>query len=134
MEPEAPHRDDDGSLPDIDLARVDELREVDPESTAYIDRAIDNFLGYSRTDLVTLNDAVAADDTEQVVTVAHKLAGRALNLGAVAAGEAVRELEELARAGSLDGALPMLDEVAARLERARNDLVTYRSTWSLTTD
>jgi len=98
----------------LDLARLAELRELDePGEGSYVDRAIRNFLGYAEDDVATLGAAVEAGDAAQLRAVAHRLAGAALNLGAVSLGEGARAVEEYAVSGSLDeagAALPALAE------------------------
>ena len=70
----------------LDLARIDELRDLDPGDTSYLDRAIGNFVTNSPTALATIREACAAGDVETLKQVSHKLAGGALNLGVTAAG------------------------------------------------
>ena len=70
-----------------------------------------------------METAAAAGDADQLRAVAHRLAGSALNLGAVALGEGARELEEHIMNGSLAdavAALPKLaEQMAADLEALR---------------
>jgi CheY-like chemotaxis protein/HPt (histidine-containing phosphotransfer) domain-containing protein len=107
----------------LDLERLAELRELDnPEDgTSYVDRAIQNFLDASPGDLAVLTAAAAAGDAHKLRTVAHRLAGAALNLGAVALGRAAQAVEEHAADGEPDGApLPELEtQMAADLAALR---------------
>jgi HPt (histidine-containing phosphotransfer) domain-containing protein len=90
----------------LDLERLAELRELDnPEDgSSYVDRAIQNFLDASPADLAVLTAAAADGDTHKLRTVAHRLAGAALNLGAVALGRAAQAVEEHAADGEPAGA------------------------------
>ena len=80
----------------LDMHRLDELRGLDDpdDGTSYVDRAIANFLGSAEAHVATMEAAAAAGDEHELRTVAHRLAGSALNLGAVALGEAARAIEE----------------------------------------
>ena len=100
----------------LDMDRLAELRELDEASDemSYLDRAIGNFLTNAPRDLATLKTAAANGNAEELGAVAHRMAGVALNLGAVAFGEACRAIElhtmedELAEATA---ALPRLEEL-----------------------
>jgi PAS domain S-box-containing protein len=102
----------------LDVARLAELRELDdPCEGSYVDRAIRNFLGYAEEDVATMGAAAEAGDTARLRAVAHRLAGAALNLGAVSLGEGARAVEEHVVSGNLaeaSAALPALAEELAR--------------------
>jgi two-component system, sensor histidine kinase and response regulator len=110
----------------LDLERLEELRELDdPEDgSSYVDRAIANFLGRAETQLSTMADAAASGDAELLRSVAHQLAGAALNLGAVTLGETARDVEEHVLDGSLERATAELPTLA---ERMAEDLAALRS-------
>jgi CheY-like chemotaxis protein/HPt (histidine-containing phosphotransfer) domain-containing protein len=112
----------------LDLTRLTELRRLDDpgDKRSYLDRAIENFLANSRDDLVAMTAAVDIGDADQLSAIAHRLAGSALNLGAVAVGEAARELENVVIDGTLTdgpGALKALGEL---LELDRAALLAYQ--------
>ncbi len=109
----------------LDLDRLEELRGLDDpgDKSSYVDRALGNFLAGTEEQMALMETAAAAGDTAQLRAVAHRLAGSALNLGAVALGEGARELEEHIMNGSLAdavAALPKLaEQMAADLEALR---------------
>ena len=109
----------------LDLDRLEELRGLDDpgDRSSYVDRALGNFLGGTEEQMALMETAAAAGDADQLRAVAHRLAGSALNLGAVALGEGARELEEHIMNGSLAdavAALPKLaEQMAADLEALR---------------
>ncbi len=72
----------------LDVARLDELRELDDPSTgvSYVDRVMTSFLGRADGELAAIVAAADAGDIEQVGALSHRLVGSALNLGAVALG------------------------------------------------
>jgi PAS domain S-box-containing protein len=109
----------------LDMDRLAELRELDDagDETSYVDRAIQNFLTNAPTDIATLARAAANGNADELGALAHRLAGVALNLGAVAFGEAAREVELHTLNGGLAdavAALPRLEELlGADLEALR---------------
>ena len=80
--------------------RLDELRDLDPDNTAYLDRAIGNFIRNTPTTLESIRQAIADGDAEALKQVSHKLAGGALNLGVTAAGRTAQQIELVADTGS----------------------------------
>jgi hypothetical protein len=110
--------------------RLDELRDLDPGNTTYLDRAIGNFVTNTPDTLATIRDAVATGDAPTLKRVAHKLAGGALNLGVTAAGRTAQEIELVADTGSTDGAAVLVDRLEADLERGRAALRAYQATYA----
>ena len=99
----------------LDLDRLEELRgldDSDDDGPSYVNRAIANFLGSAEGHLATMEAAAASGDAATLRAVAHRLAGSALNLGAVALGESARGLEEHIVNGSLGDAVAALPELA----------------------
>ncbi|GGO78932.1 response regulator [Nocardioides deserti] len=113
----------------LDVERLDMLRDLDPGSTAYLDRAIGNFLANSGPAVERLRGLVAEDDADGMRQVAHKLAGSALNLGVVEVGAAARELEFLGDVGTTEGAAPLLDALDASVQRGQALLASYRAAY-----
>ncbi len=60
-----------------------------------------------------LKSAVAADDTEQIVALAHKIKGAAMNVGGTAVGSSAHTMEQAGRAGELE----MVQRELPKLER-----------------
>mgnify|MGYP002129511472 FL=1 len=129
-EPEAPVTHEDSTadvLAGLDTERLEMLLELDPDSTAYLDRAIGNFMHNSVAGLEQMREAIEAGDAPALRQSSHRLAGGALNLGVTYAGEAVRRLEAISDEGTTDGAAELLDEVAGALERGRQALAAYQA-------
>jgi len=116
------------SLDRLDLARLDELRELDGGvgETSYVARAIGNLLGSAPLDLDAMDEAAAAGDHDRLSSLSHRLAGAALNLGATQGGEAARQLEDVVRNGSpvpdLPDRLALVREALVEDLRALGDL------------
>jgi PAS domain S-box-containing protein len=112
----------------LDLDRLEELREVDnPEDeSSYVDRAITNFLGSAEGQLATIGAAAVSGNADQLSAVAHRLAGSALNLGAISLGEGAREVEEHVLNGSMAAAVAALPELAVRMAADLEALRAYQ--------
>ena len=114
----------------LDLKRLDELRDLDPGETKYLDRAIGNFVANTPTTMATIREAYESGDTDTLRQVAHKLAGGALNLGVTSAGEIAQQIELLADTGSVGGAGTLVEELSAALEDGRAALLAYQASYS----
>jgi PAS domain S-box-containing protein len=124
------------STPDSELLaglardRLDELRDLDPGDTTYLDRAIGNFVANTPDTLAAIRSAVLAGDPATLKQLSHKLAGGALNLGVTGAGRTAQEIELAADAGSIDGAAVLVDRLEAELARGRAALLAYQATYA----
>jgi signal transduction histidine kinase/DNA-binding response OmpR family regulator/HPt (histidine-containing phosphotransfer) domain-containing protein len=114
----------------LDLARIDELRDLDPGNTTYLDRAIGNFVTNTPVTMATIREALEADDAATLKAVSHKLAGGALNLGATHAGRVALEIEAVADSGSTAAAAELVELLDAGLARARTALLAYQADYS----
>jgi PAS domain S-box-containing protein len=114
----------------LELDRLDELRDLDPGVTTYLDRAIGNFVANTPGAMAALREAVAGNDTATLKQVAHKLAGGALNLGVVEAGRAAQAIELVSDSGSTEEAAPLLDGLEDALARGREALLAYQASYS----
>jgi CheY-like chemotaxis protein/HPt (histidine-containing phosphotransfer) domain-containing protein len=114
----------------LDVKRLDELRDLDPGETRYLDRAIGNFVANTPTTMATIREAYENGDTDTLRQVAHKLAGGALNLGVTGAGEIAQQIELVADTGSVSGAGALVDELGTALEDGRAALLAYQASYS----
>ena len=114
----------------LDVRRLDELRDLDPGETKYLDRAIGNFVANTPTTMATIREAYESGDTDTLRQVAHKLAGGALNLGVTNAGEIAQQIEVVADTGSVGGAGALVQELSAALEDGRAALLAYQASYS----
>lgn len=113
----------------LDVARLTMLRDLDEDSTEYLDRAISNFVRNSTVAMAAMRLAVDSGDAASLRQVSHKLVGGALNLGVTRAGTAVRRLEHLADTGTVVGAVDLLPEVEEALARGRAALLAYQASY-----
>jgi PAS domain S-box-containing protein len=110
--------------------RLDELRDLDPDNTAYLDRAIGNFVRNTPGTLETIRQAIADGDAEALKQVSHKLAGGALNLGVMAAGRTAQQIELVADTGATQGAVELTDQLEIDLETGRTALLAYQASYT----
>jgi hypothetical protein len=113
----------------LDLDRLDMLRDLDPTSTTYLDRAIANFIARAPESVGTLRRAVAAQDREGLTQAAHRLKGSALNLGMPAVGHLAYELEMLGDSGVTTGATALLEALEEALVQAVARVREYQSSY-----
>lgn len=118
--------DDAPTSPHLDLLRLEELRELSPGDTGFLDRAIDGVLARTPATVAELRRAVAQAQAANLASTAHALKGSALNLGLVTVGEQCRALEALGRSGTLTGAPAILAELEPTLETSLAALRAYR--------
>jgi PAS domain S-box-containing protein len=114
----------------LDLDRIDELRDLDPGDTSYLDRAIGNFVRNSPTVLTTIREACVSGDVETLKQVSHKLAGGALNLGVTAAGRLAQQVEQAADTGSTEGVAELVDRLDVALEQGRVAVLAYQASYT----
>ncbi|MFC7492640.1 MULTISPECIES: response regulator [unclassified Nocardioides] len=119
-----------GDLDSLALDRLDELRDLDPGDTTYLDRAIGNFVRNTPETLESIRQAIDADDAPTLKQVSHKLAGGALNLGVTPAGRTAQQIELVADTGTTEGAVALADQLERDLEAGRAALLAYQATYS----
>jgi PAS domain S-box-containing protein len=110
----------------LDLDRLDMLRDLDPASTAYLDRAIANFIARAPDAVASIGKAVAAEDSTALTEAAHRLKGSALNLGMPAVGHLAYELEMLGDGGRTAGAEALLVALEEALDQAVTRVRDYQ--------
>ena len=101
----------------LDLDGTLENLGGDPE---LLQELLDFFLEMAPQQLQDLGTVVAAGDVAGVDLQAHSMKGGAANVGAVRLCAAARELEMLAKAGSLEGADAMLVRIREEFAALQN--------------
>jgi len=109
----------------LDLDGTLENLGGDPE---LLQELLDFFLELVPGQIEELAGVVAAGDVAAVDLQAHSIKGGAANVGAVRVAAAARELEMLAKAGSLDGAEGMVARI--REEHAALAAAVPQLDWS----
>ena len=103
----------------IDQNVFDELFANTGGDPAFLDELIDTYRADSLTLLEQMRAALATNDVEEFRRAAHSLKSNSANLGATTLSGLAKELEMIARAGTLDGAAERLPQVQAETEQAR---------------
>lgn len=111
----------------VDLGRLDELRDIDPRSTAYLERAIDKFLDNIDGDVADLRSAAGSGDIAALRFAAHRLASSCGILGLVAVCQHLTALELLVDLDSTDESTALLRAVEQEVSSARSHLLDYRT-------
>lgn len=83
------------------------------------------FLAAARTDLASIEAALAAADLRAAADLAHRLKGSARTIGAMRLGETCRELERLKRHEDQQDALTVLARVKTDLEAVAAELAQF---------
>ncbi len=112
----------------LDVERLDELRDLDPGDTTYLDRAMANFDRNSRAAPEQFRQIIARGDATELSASAHRLLGSALNLGTVVAVDPLRALEAHGDTGSTAGAELLVPAADGALRRGREQLALYQAT------
>jgi GAF domain-containing protein/CheY-like chemotaxis protein/HPt (histidine-containing phosphotransfer) domain-containing protein len=112
------------SGPAVDRGAVEQLTAT--MGGAFVAELIDTFVEDGRQLMATLRTSLAAADLDAFRRAAHSLKSNGETLGATSVTAHARELEAMARGGSLDGAGERLEPLAARYEAAVRALEEIR--------
>jgi HPt (histidine-containing phosphotransfer) domain-containing protein len=111
----------------IDRAVFDGLVEMTGGEMEFVDELVDTYLEDGQQQIVALRDAVATADTAALVRPAHSLKSNSLNVGAMTLGEQCRELEEIARSGSVPDAADRVGAIDDGFASVRDALLAERA-------
>ena len=111
----------------IDEATYDALLKMTGDDQAFVDDLVDTYLEDGVEQLSALDAAVDAGDAAALTRPAHSMKSSSLGVGALQLGQVCRELEELGRAGSLDGAAERVADARRQFEAVRATLLSRRA-------
>ncbi|MDT4947335.1 MAG: hypothetical protein QOH14_4068 [Pseudonocardiales bacterium] len=111
----------------IDEPTYDALLKMTGDDQAFVDELIDTYLEDAADQLAALDAALDAGDAAALTRPAHSMKSSSLGVGALELGQVCRELEELGRAGSLDGAAEGVTEAHRQFESVRAALLARRA-------
>ena len=104
--------------PVLDAACMAELRALDPDGKAQLVKRVLATYQVSLAKLVEQLRAARADGAwDQVSRVAHTLKSSSASIGALALSSLCADIERLLRAGDSNGALPLIDQFQAEVQR-----------------
>jgi CheY-like chemotaxis protein len=101
--------------PVLDPEALERLRAT--MGVGFLDELLSTFVEDSHELVSTMRRALGGHDIDAFRRAAHSLKSNAASFGATTLSTLARDLETLARAGSLDGAGPRLERLAGECER-----------------
>ncbi len=112
----------------LDRAVLDDLLDSVGGDASFLAELIDTYLADSTGLVAELHRALAAGDTDAFRRAAHTLKSSSASLGAASLSARWKELEMIARGGTLDGAAerlagaePAYEKVRAALEQVKQE-------------
>jgi signal transduction histidine kinase/CheY-like chemotaxis protein len=109
--------------PRLDPQALSGLRALEEQGNAgLIARVVASYVESSGKLLRALEEAVSAEDAAGMASAAHTLKSSSGQVGAARLSSLCKEIEAQARAGSLELAAPMLDEISVELAAVHTDL------------
>ncbi|HEX9015098.1 MAG TPA: response regulator [Chloroflexota bacterium] len=115
-----------GQVASLDQAALANLMSVLGGEFRYLEELIDSFLQDAPKLLAELKGYVEAGDVEGTRRIAHSLKSNGADMGAADFSSLCRDLELLARSGTLDGAADLFAQTAAEYEKVRRALEAVR--------
>jgi signal transduction histidine kinase/CheY-like chemotaxis protein/HPt (histidine-containing phosphotransfer) domain-containing protein len=106
---------DRSSTPVLDQAALERLRAT--MGAGFLDELLTTFVEDSRELVGAMRRALTERNTDSFRRAAHSLKSNAASFGAMTLSIRARELEALAKSGSLDGAAVRVERLAAECER-----------------
>jgi signal transduction histidine kinase/DNA-binding response OmpR family regulator/HPt (histidine-containing phosphotransfer) domain-containing protein len=108
------------SAPVLDQAALDRLRST--MGAGFLDELLATFMEDSQELVRTMRRALTEEDTDSFRRAAHSLRSNAASFGAMTLSTLAKDLEALARSGSLDGAASRMERLAGECERVARAL------------
>jgi two-component system sensor histidine kinase/response regulator len=103
----------------IDRGVLADLLESLGGDTDFLAELLEAFYDDSPRQLAAMGAALAAGNAEDLRRAAHSLKSNSANFGALALSRSCKELEEMGKAGMLDGAAGQIAQVAVEYDGAR---------------
>jgi HPt (histidine-containing phosphotransfer) domain-containing protein len=120
---------------ELDRAALDKLLALVGGEQALLVELIDSYLQDTPPLLAALRRCLGEDNAAGLRQAAHPLKSSSRDFGALRLSELAKQLEEMGKAGTLDGAAALVDQVEteyplvkAALEAFRNGGYPWRST------
>jgi len=110
----------------LDPAALERLRKTVGGDAAVLAELIDSFLEDAPKLLTTLRQASEKGDAAGMRLAAHSLKSNAADFGAMHFSNLCKELEQLGKAGTLDGATALVEQVEVEYEKVRVALEALR--------
>jgi CheY-like chemotaxis protein len=112
---------------ELDRAAMDRLLALVGGEPAILDELINSFLQETPPLLVTLRRCLEEGNAAGLRQAAHPLKSSSRDFGAMQLSEWARDLEEMGKAGTLDGAAALVTLVEAEYPRVKTSLEAIRT-------
>ena len=107
----------------VNHAALENIRALSRDGgDALVQKVINAFMGDTPRHLNALRQAVNAREAEHLRRLAHSLKSASANIGAARLAALCRDLEQLGRAGGVDGAASLLADVEREFQSVRQSL------------
>jgi CheY-like chemotaxis protein len=107
----------------VDRAALDNIRALSRDAgDALVQKVINAYVGDTPRHLQALRQAVSTGDAGSLRRIAHGLKSASANIGAGCLAATCRDLEQLGRGGSVDGAAPLLADMEREFQSVRQSL------------
>ncbi len=103
----------------IDMKTIQQLNELMGDALAEL---INSYINLSAQTLDSLQQAMEAADSNEILQLAHRLKGSSGNVGAVTVMRLSGKIEQLAKVEQLDGVAQMIDELLLVFAEAKKEL------------
>jgi len=111
----------------IDRGVLNQLLDSFGGDMEFLGEMLDTFFEDSPRQLEAARAGLAAGDAEAVRRAAHSLKSNCATFGALALSAKCRDLEMLAKSGSLEGGAALLAQIAAGYEQAHTALEAIKA-------
>lgn len=107
----------------LDTLRLAELAELGDESdTGWLRGLIERYIEDTAVRLKEIRQACQDSNAKSIAEIAHTLKGSSNNMGVTAMADTAQKLQKLGEAGSLEGALVLVEELERAFAEARHEL------------
>jgi len=107
----------------VDRVALDKIRALSRDAgDALVQKVINAYVGDTPRHLDGLRQALNGGDADGIRRIAHGLKSASANIGAARLATLSRDLEQLGRAGSVDGAAPLLSDMENEFQSVRQSL------------
>lgn len=111
----------------LDPTVVEQLQMLaDDEDPDFLLDLFDGYIETTETSLSDLKEAISAEDPVRVMKTAHTLKGASSNIGANSMASLFKQLEELGRAETIDGADEIVITLREEFKNVKEDMKNYR--------
>ncbi|MDD5671800.1 MAG: response regulator, partial [Candidatus Omnitrophica bacterium] len=113
---------DASQKPAIDPQRIGALIEfTGDDDPFFIPNLFQTYFSNAEQRMAGILEALGAGDANRMRQEVHSLKGSSANVGAVILSELCKQLEMLGKSGTIEGALPIFEQIKVELKRVQED-------------